>query len=139
MGQANVVLWDDIKKNPPKALKISQIAMIPHTSRKFRAILDLLYTIKLMQRRIESVNNTTTKMPQGVTDQMGHVLDHIIYAHAEAEEEDIIFAGKEYVKDGFWRCVAEEGQAWNFAYVLSQKEGEPIKLITPTSLQMGWI
>ena len=61
LGQAKVVLWNDIKKRLPKALKISRIAMIPHKSRKFRAILDLSYTIKLMQRRIEAVNHTTTK------------------------------------------------------------------------------
>ena len=49
LGQAKVVLWEDIKKNPPKALKISHITMIPHKSRKFRAVLDLSYIIKLMQ------------------------------------------------------------------------------------------
>ena len=48
LGQAKVVLWEDIKTNPPKTLKISRIAMIPHKSRKFRAMLDLSYTIKLM-------------------------------------------------------------------------------------------
>ena len=40
-GQAKIVLWDNIKNDPPKALKISRIAMIPHKSRKFRAVLDL--------------------------------------------------------------------------------------------------
>jgi hypothetical protein len=34
-GQAKVVLWDDIKDDPPKELKISPIAMIPHKSRMF--------------------------------------------------------------------------------------------------------
>ena len=82
-GQARLILWDDIKNNPPKALKISIIAMIPHKSRKFRAILDLSYTIKLMQHIIDSVNDTTLKMPpQGAKDQMGHVLYCIIYASA---------------------------------------------------------
>ena len=95
----------------PKALKILRIAMIPHKSRKFRVILDLSYTIKLMERRIEASNNTTTKTaPQGAMDQTGHVLDYIIYACTEAEEDGIIFAGKIDVKDGFWRCVVAEGQ-----------------------------
>jgi len=40
-GQARVVLWDEIKDNPPPQLKISPLAMIPHKSRKYRAILDL--------------------------------------------------------------------------------------------------
>ena len=70
-------------------------------------------------------------------DQMGHVLDCIIYAFAEADEDDIIFQGKTDIKDGFWRCAAKDGQEWNFAYVLAQKEGEPVRLIIPTSLQMG--
>jgi hypothetical protein len=37
-GQVKLVLWDDIKQDPPKELKILPIAMIPHKSRKFRAI-----------------------------------------------------------------------------------------------------
>ena len=47
-------------------------------------------------------------------DQMGHVLDQIIYGFAEAEEDDVIFQGKTDMKDGFWRCVTAEGQEWNF-------------------------
>ena len=71
LGQAKVVLWYDIKNDPLKTLKISLIAMIPHKSRKFMAILDLSYTIKLMQRRIESVNDSITKTaPQGAMDSM---------------------------------------------------------------------
>ena len=72
-------------------------------------------------------------------EQMGHVLDRIIYVFAEAEDDEIIFQRKTDVKDGFWRCVAKEGQEWNFAYVLPQKEGETVRLVIPTSLQMGWI
>ena len=111
LGQAKVVLWEDIKKDPAKELQISRITMIPHKLRKFRAILDLSYTIKLMQRRIKAVNSTTTKTPpQEATDPLGYVLDHIICVYAEAEEDGIIFAGKTDVKDGFWRCMMAEGQ-----------------------------
>ena len=109
LGQAKVVLWDDIKNDPPKALKISRIAVIPHKLRKFRAILDLSYTVKLMECRIEAVNDTTTKTaPQGAMDQMGHVLDHIIYAYTEAEKESMIFAGKTDVKDGFGGALRQK-------------------------------
>ena len=102
LGQAKVVMWEDIKKDPPKALKMPRIAMIPHKSRKFQAILDLSYTIKLMELRIEAVNDTTTKtVPQGAMDRMVHILDHIIYAYAEVDEEDIFFSGKTDMKDGF--------------------------------------
>ena len=77
--------------------------------------------------------------PQGAMDQMGHMLDRIIYAYAEAEEDEIIFTAKEDVKDILWRCVAEERQELNFVYVLPQEEGELVKLVIPTSLQMGLI
>ena len=43
------------------------------------------------------------------------------------------------LKDGYWRMVVNESDAWNFAYVLSPaKEGEDIELVIPDSLQMGW-
>ena len=41
LGYIKEVLWEDIKKDPPKILKISRIAMIPYKSREFRAILNL--------------------------------------------------------------------------------------------------
>ncbi len=34
---------------------------------------------------------------------------------------------------------SKEGEEWNFVYVLPQPEGEPIKLVIPTLLQMGWV
>ena len=37
-GQARIVEWDDIKDNPPPELKLSPLALVPHKSRKFRAI-----------------------------------------------------------------------------------------------------
>ena len=43
--QAWIVLWDDIKDNPPKQLKISPIAAIPHKSKVFRSILDLSFQL----------------------------------------------------------------------------------------------
>ena len=46
-GQAKVVLWDDIKDNPPEELKVSPIATIPHKSRAFCAIFDLSFSIRL--------------------------------------------------------------------------------------------
>ena len=42
-GQARIVKWEKIKHNLPKHLKVSPLAMIPHKSRKYRAILDLSF------------------------------------------------------------------------------------------------
>ncbi len=44
-GQAILVKWDDIKNAPPPQLKILPIAAIPHKSKEFRSILDLLFTL----------------------------------------------------------------------------------------------
>ena len=45
--QARIVDWDLIKDNPPKELKISPIAAIPHKSKAYRSILDLSFHLRL--------------------------------------------------------------------------------------------
>ena len=119
-GQAKVVLWDDIKNNPPPQLKVSPIALIPHKSRMFRAILDLSFAIRLRTGEVEvpSVNSTSVKTaPAGAIDQMGHALSRLIHAFAHAPEDAKIFAAKWDIKDGFWRLDCQEGEEWNFAYM----------------------
>jgi hypothetical protein len=142
-GQAKIVEWDSIKDNPPTQLKISPIAAIPHKSRGFRSILDLSFSLRLKNGGIlPSVNDTTIKTaPKGALDQLGHSLSRIIHAFAESDDsQDVnIFMAKWDVKDGFWRMMCEEGEEWNFAYVLPQRAGETVKLVVPTSLQMGWV
>ena len=138
-NQAQVVLWDIIRKIHPKKLKTSRIAMISHKSCKYRAILDLSYMIQMKDQIIKSINETTKAAQQGAMDQMGHVLDRSIHTYAKADDDKVIFAVKEDTKDSFWRCAAEERKEWNFAYVLPQAEGQPVKFIVPISLQMGWI
>jgi len=49
VGQARVVNWDDIKKCPPKQLKISPIAAIPHKLKAFQSILDLSFSLRLKE------------------------------------------------------------------------------------------
>jgi hypothetical protein len=142
VGQCKVVLWDDIKDDPPPQLKISPLAMIPHKSRQFRAILDLSFKLRLKDgTHLPSVNETTTlEAPAAAIDQMGHALQRIIHAFAETDEDAKIFMAKYDIKDGFWRLDCQEGEEWNFSYVLPQEEGEPTRLVVvPTSLQMGWV
>ena len=109
VGQAKLVLWDDIKDNPPPQLKISPIATIPHKSKAFRSILDLSFSLHLKNGGIlESVNHSTIKMaPRGALDQLGQALSRIIHAFAKADEDAKIFMAKWDIKDGFWRvCVS---------------------------------
>ncbi len=140
-GQARTVLWDDIKDNPPDQLKISPIAAIPHKSKPFRSILDLWFSLKLnTASTIPSVNESTTKTaPSASIDQLGHSLSRLIHAVATVEEDAKIFMAKWDIKDGFWRLDCQDGEEYNFAYVLPQPEGSPTVLVIPTSLQMGWI
>ena len=89
---------------------------------------------------IQSVNDASVKTaPKGAIDQLGQSLDRIIHAMAQADEEDKVFMAKWDIKDGFWRLDCQDGEEWNFAYVLPQEDGKPVKLVVPTSLQMGWI
>ena len=46
-GFSTIVRWYGIKQNPPSDLKISPLAMILHKSRKYRAILDLSFALKV--------------------------------------------------------------------------------------------
>ena len=72
-NQCRVVLWDDIKHNPPEHLKVSPIAMVPHKSRKFCAILDLSFALKLLDgTKLPAVNESLIKTaPRGVINQHG--------------------------------------------------------------------
>jgi hypothetical protein len=77
--------------------------------------------------------------PSGAINQLGHALQRVIHAFAEADEKDKICMAKWDIKDRFWHLDAKTGDEWNFAYVLPQSLGEPVKIVVPTSLQMGWV
>ena len=115
--------------------------MIPHKSRKFRAILDFSFGVKMSESKcIPAVNESSAKTaPVGAIDQLGHSLSRIIHAFAQTDTDAKIFMAKWDIKDGFWQLDYQEGEEWTFAYVLPQEEGKPTKLVVPTSLQMGWI
>jgi hypothetical protein len=143
-GYAKVVTWKDIKNNIPPNLKISPIAMIPHKSRKFRAILDLSFQMRIKGKKMPSVNSATNiKAPQKSMAELGNVLKRIV--HTMASNHDInqpfVFS-KCDIKDGFWRMVVNHHDAWNFCYVLPCKNKknniDNVQIVVPHSLQMGW-
>ena len=69
----------------PKKLKLSPLAMIPHKSRKHRAILGLSFTLRLAGYHLSLVNDTTFHMaPEEAMGQIGQVLPRIIEALALA-------------------------------------------------------
>jgi hypothetical protein len=89
--------------------------------------------------KLPAVNDSTTKTaPSGAINQLGHLLQRVIHAFAEADKSDKIFMAKWDIKDGFWRLDAKTGDEWNFVYVL-QPPGEPVKNIVHSMLQVGWV
>ena len=83
--------------------------------------------------------NSEKTAPGGAIEQIGHVLLSLIHAFSEAPDSENIFQAKWDIKDGFGRLDCKEWKEWIFCYVLPKKTGMPIKLVVPTSLQMGWI
>jgi hypothetical protein len=104
-------------------------------------ILDVLFSLRLHDgTTLPSISDSTTKTaPSGTINQHGHSLQQIIHTFAEADKNDQIFMTKWDIKDGFWQLDAQAGDEWNFAYVLPQAPGEPVKIVVLSSLQMGWV
>ena len=82
-----------------------------------RAILDLSFNIRLQSgERLMAVNESSVKTaPKGAINQLGHSLQRIIHALAQADETAKVFMAKWDIKDGFWRLNCQEGEEWNFA------------------------
>ena len=69
-GFAKIFKWKDLRKNPPRSLKLLPLAMIPHKSRKYRVILDLSFALMMMGRLLLSVNDATRR--QAPEEAMDH-------------------------------------------------------------------
>ena len=141
---AKVIKWGTIKNNPPKNLKISPIAMIPHKSRDYRSILDLSFQIRMKGQKQPSVNQSTNKLaPQKAMAGLGRVLQRIIQTMSDNYNTKAPFKfAKCDIKDGFWRMTVNEEDSWNFCYILpppsKQTPIDDIEIVIPKSLQMGW-
>ena len=112
-----IVKWRTLQHKPPKNLKISPLAAVPHKSRLWRAILDLSFELEVSGERIPSVNDSSKALaPKAALNQMGDALPRLIAAVAEAPLDggDIVFANLD-IKDGYWRLSVERGAEWNFA------------------------
>jgi hypothetical protein len=140
-GQAHVILWDVIKSNHLRQLKVSLVVAIPHKLRPYRSILDLLFALRLEDGGVnESVNNTTEKWaPRGAIDQLGHSLKRIIHVFAEVNDNAKILMAKWDIQDGIWRLICRKGEEWNFCYVWPQAPDKLKCLVVPSLLQMGWV
>jgi hypothetical protein len=142
---AKIIKFKEIKDNLPPNLKISPVACIPHKSKSFRVILDLSFKLKTPKTTYQSVNETTRKLakPEAMV-QLGYCIQRIIHTMEKHHHQSHPFMFcKLDIKDGFWRLVVNEKDAWNFCYVLPHKTKQKTDLddtliVVPHSLQMGW-
>ena len=86
--------------------------MIPHKSRKYRAILDISFALKVAGWYLPSLNEATKETaPSETLEQVGTVMPRIIEALATAPlSEYPIHFSKLDIKDGFWRTVCAVGE-----------------------------
>ena len=144
-GFCKVYSWEELKRLRPKKLKVSPAAVVPQRDRRGRIILDLSYPVTYVidGKSIivqESVNVTTKiKAPQQPVKEIGKVFPRLCqYLKSVPRGAHVLFS-KADISDGFWRLIVEGDDCFNFAYVLPQPPGEPIRIVVPSALQMGWV
>ncbi len=141
-GYARIVKWDDIRDKHHPNLKISPLAAVPHKSRTYRAILDLSFQLRVGNIKLPSVNSETKRRSNHTSmEQMGKVLPRLVYQVARADPSlGPLYFAKWDIKDGFWRLVVSQENAWHFCYLLPKLHiDDPTELVVPTCLQMGWL
>jgi hypothetical protein len=57
----------------------------------------------------------------------------------DTQEGLYILLSKLDISNGFWRLVVQEADSYNFAYVLPQQDREPIQIVVPSAVQIGWV
>jgi hypothetical protein len=144
-GFSEIITWASIEANPPANLKVSPLAVIPQTDRRGRLILDLSFGVRRSSGPTKgevfqpSVNATTKKLsPDAPIQELGKVLPRIIDFMATAPMGETIMFSKIDLSDGFWRMIVNKQDCWNFAYVMPDPPGSPLRLVIPHALQMGW-
>ncbi len=88
----------------------------------------------------ESVNESTVlkALSEAVKD-IGKVFPRLLqYMHDRLEGLHILFSKLE-ISGKSWQLVVQEADSYNFAYVLPQQDREPIQIVMPSAMQMGWI
>jgi hypothetical protein len=146
-GFSKIVMWEDIKRHRPRQLKVSPMAVVPQKDRRGRIILDLSFPVyRGVSRRggndppiQASVNDTTERLaPDHPVREIGNAFRLVLHLIDSAEADEVVMLSKIDLSDGFWRMIVEDDAEWNFAYVMPDPPGHPIRLVVPAALQMGW-
>ena len=114
--------------------------MVPHKSRKYRAILDLSYQLLVVGYLLPSVNDATKNFtPEEAISQIGSALRRIIGVLARLDVNGGVMRMMKVDLTGrFLRVMAKKSEEWNFAYVLPNHPGQLVEIVVPAALQMEW-
>ena len=146
-GFSEVVLLEQLMKDPPANLKFSPVAVVPQANRRGRIILNLSFPIrskttnprragKIVQ---PSVNESTIQTaPSTPVKLIGVVLFEMFEYMAAAPPNVDILLSKVDLSDGFWRMTVHAHDCYNFCYILPQPPSESTRVVIPSALQMGW-
>jgi hypothetical protein len=145
VGFSQVMLWEDIKRLCPCHLKISPVALIPQVGQRGRIILDLSFPVYqevdgVVMVTQKSVNDTTVlTAPLIPVKEIGKVLPRLLQYMRDTPTGLHILFCKLDISNGFWQLVVHENDCFNFAYVLLQEAGEPVRIVITAVVQMGWV
>jgi hypothetical protein len=88
----------------------------------------------------KSFNDTTVlTAPSIPVKEIGKVIPRLLqYMRDTPAGLHILFCKLE-ISNGFWRLVVHKNDCFNFACVLPQEAGEPVRIIIPAAVQMGQV
>jgi hypothetical protein len=86
----------------------------------------------------ESVNESTIlAVPPEAVKEIRRVLPRLLHYMRDTPEGLHILFSKLDISDGFWRLVVW-ADSFNFAYVLPQLAGKPVRIVVPSAVRMEW-
>ena len=153
---SEMVNWSDIRSRLPENLKVSPLVVIPQVGRRDRLLLDLSFpvqaarpTSKRGQRRVDSAtasstlcqlhHYTTIARLSGQRIRTSPAPSPNVCEHRPSHPRKLsLFAKIDLPAMDFGACWCKNPIQWNFAYVLPGTAEQPIRLIIPHALQMGW-
>ena len=87
----------------------------------------------------QAVNKSTSiTVPQEPVRELGTVLPKLFNLMRSTPAKQVIHFSKLDLSDGFWRLITNAQDAYNFCYVLPALPGQPLQIVVPSALQMGW-
>jgi hypothetical protein len=88
----------------------------------------------------ENVNSTTVlTAPSIPVKEIGMLLPRLLHYMRDTPRGLHILFCKLDISEGFWPLVIQDADWFNFAYVLPQTAGDPIRLVIQAVVQMGWV